>query len=136
MSPHDPILRIRVSTTTDSVEAVFRAWPDLCALAWPGRGEVYAGTWRPESGPAALAPPIAPALPSYGVRELAEALLEQADFGEWPEKTAKQLEPGLKSLYAAQQRLENALADWRPQEALQAAHALEDALDTMQDALT
>ncbi len=33
------------------------------------------------------------------------------------------------------ERLDAALGDWKPQQALQAAHALEDALDLMQDAL-
>ena len=49
------ILTVRVSAVTYDDGEVFRAWPDLCALAWPGQGEVSGRAWVPHIVSAALA---------------------------------------------------------------------------------
>lgn len=130
-----PLLSIRLSATTPDEAAVFRAWPELCELAWPGLGEIRGGSWEPKTAPAALRPPLGEEPHRFGVRELAEALSEQAHFGSWPEEKQQELAPSLENVEKARQDLDNALADWEPQGAVKAAAALEDALGDMQDLL-
>jgi hypothetical protein len=129
------LLSIRLSAATPDETAVFRAWPELCALAWPGLGEIRNGSWEPGSLAPALKPPVAEEPQRFGVRELAEALSEQAHFGNWPEERREELAPYLGKVEKARQDLDNALADWEPQGAVRASAALEDALGDMRDLL-
>ncbi|MDR3073883.1 MAG: hypothetical protein LBV01_04035 [Deltaproteobacteria bacterium] len=124
------VLTIRLHAGTYDEEDVFRSWPELCALAWPGKGEVTRGGWekRPEP-PAAIA---APEPVRRGVLELAHSLGEEFRFGGWETAVQNRLRAGMDELDRAVLQLETALGDWRPQAADAAAYAIEDALDKLE----
>lgn len=119
---------------TVNEQAVFSAWPILCDLAWPDQGELEGDTWVPKTLSPALAPPISAENTRRGVQELADALLEQAHFGNWPDSLKETLAAGIGRLEKASAELADALGDWQGQQAVKAAAALEDALDDMQQA--
>ncbi len=123
------ILAIRLSAVTYDEAEVFRAWPSLCALAWPGVGEMRGGEWKPAAVSAALAAPVAAQPARRGVVELARALAEEAALGDWPDARKKALENDLNALEKQLGALEKALGDWQPQAAHAASTALEDILD-------
>lgn len=126
------ILSIRLSAVTFNTEDVFRAWPHLCFLAWPGKGDISGGSWKPKAVPATLVPPVAAEPPRYGVRELAHELLEEFRFGEWDAKLKDAAKDGMEALDKACEALDSALADWKPQIANTASDAIEDALDKLE----
>lgn len=129
------ILSIRLSASTYNTDDVFRAWPHLCSLAWPGRGELVGAAWRPSSVSGALAPPIAVNEARFGVLDLVRDLMEEFRFGDWDDETKKLLESGMDDLHAAETALVNALADWQPQSANRATDDIEDALDKLERVL-
>ncbi len=126
------ILSIRLSAVTYDEGEVFRTWPQLCALAWPGKGELSGGVWKLNSIPAALAPPVAAEPVRRGVVELAQALAEEVRFGDWPDARKKALAGGAADLEKRLAALEKALGDWQPQAAHAACAALEDILSEME----
>lgn len=129
------ILTIRLTVATYDESEVFRAWPKLCSLAWPGQGEVANGVWRRTVLPAALQAPQGVPRQQCGVLELAGALADQARFGAWLPAQKEQLRDGLALLAAAGEALETALGDWQAQAAHKASNAMEDTLDDMERVL-
>ena len=127
------VLTVRLSVTTYREEDVFRSWPQLCALAWPGKGKVFQDGWKPD--PAAFAPPVAADPVRHGVMELVHGLLEEACLGDWDKKVRAGLEAGLPGLEKAASKLESALADWQPQAANTATNEIEDSLDSLEEKL-
>ncbi len=127
------ILSIRLSAVTYNEEDVFRAWPGLCALAWPGKGDIYGGAWKP--APDSFTPPVKAEPVSHGVVALAHALLEESRLGDWSDGLKKRLEQELAGLNTAVKQLETALADWQPQAANMASNAIEDRLDSLEEKL-
>ncbi len=125
------ILTIRLSAVTYSEEDVFRAWPRLCDLAWPGKGQVFSDGWKPN--PESFAPPVAADRVRRGVVELANALLEESRLGDWDDTVQNSLRPELASLEKAVRQLETALADWQPQAANLASNSIEDSLDALEE---
>ena len=130
------ILTIRVSAVTYDEGEVFRAWPDLCALAWPGKGEVSGRVWVPAVLPGALAAPLAADPVRRGVVELAQALVEEAQLGPWTDALRQSMRDHVADLEKQLGALEKALGDWQPQAAHAAAGALEDILDEMERTVT
>ncbi len=129
------ILTIRVSAVTFDQSEVFRAWPRLCALSWPGQGEVEDGEWKRIVLPPAIGPSLGAEKPRFGVLELAAALADQARFGDWLSGKKELLRDGLGRLAKAGEDLEAALSDWKPSDAHKASNAMEDALDDMEKLL-
>lgn len=126
------ILTIRLSAVTYNTEEVFRAWPNCCALAWPGKGEASGGVWRPAFVSANLAPPVAADVPRYSVQELVRDLLEEYEFGDWDSTLKSRVAADMDDLRKAFEMLASALADWKPQPANAATDAVEDALDKLE----
>ncbi|MDL2210858.1 formin-like protein 18 [Desulfovibrio sp. OttesenSCG-928-O18] len=124
------VLTIRLSAVTYNEEDVFRSWPNLCALAWPGKGDLAGGGWRPKAG--AFAPPVAAEPVRRGVLELAHDLSEEFTFGDWDAELKDRAGNGMADLKKAVADLEKALADWQPQAANAASNDMEDALDKLQ----
>ena len=129
------ILTIRLTALTHNEAEVFSTWPKMCALAWPGQGEIVNGSWRRSVVPVALQPPQGVETRKSGVVELADALADQERFGAWLPDQKELLHEALTRLAAARKELEAALADWKPQEAHKASIAMEDALDDMERVL-
>ena len=102
------VLQIRVSASTPFPEEVQRQWPRLSALAWP-QGE-----------------PQSPSVPA-----LARALYDQYRFG-GADPIWKTLADSLATMHQAHRELDDALAEWQPQEANQASDRLEDSLNEME----
>lgn len=127
------ILAIRLSAVTYNEEDVFRSWPQLCALAWPGKGKMCGTTWQP--APDFFPPPVHAEPVSRGVVALAHTLLEESRFGGWDTALKSRLERDLAGLQTAVEQLETALADWQPQAANRASDALEDRLDSLEEKL-
>lgn len=125
------VLTVRVSVTTYNEEDVFRSWPNLCALAWPGKGEVYRDGWKPK--PVTFPPPVAADPVRHGVVELVRGLLEEFRLGDWGKDVKARLEAGLGDLEKALAALESALADWQPQAANTATNIIEDCLDALEE---
>ena len=114
------ILFIRVSADSYDEEAVPRAWPRLCALAWPNEGDRFAPQARQEE--AGKSPRR-----ERGVLALVDTLVEQARFADagepaLPEKMAQRLEH-------LRERLDAALGDRDVPTAHGLTNELEDALD-------
>ncbi len=126
------ILTIRVSAVTHDEAEVFRTWPRLCALAWPGQGEAAGGAWKPHCPPAVLAAPVAAEPWRRGVMELSRALCDEARFGDWPEDLRQRMDAGIAGLEKRADALEAALADWQPKAAHAASTAMEDILDELE----
>lgn len=124
------ILTIRLSAVTYNEEDVFRAWPALCALAWPGQGDRASVGWRPK--PTLFAPPGAPEAKRRGVQDLARDFLEEFHFGDMEDGMKARLKSGTAELEKAIASLEKNLEDWQPQAANTASNAVEDALDTLE----
>ena len=127
------VLTIRLSAVTYNEEDVFRSWPHLCGLAWPGKGQIFSDGWKPD--PASFAPPVTAESVRRGVAELAAGLLEESRLGDWDKAVKSSLQPGLADLEKAVRQLETALADWQPQAANTASNALEDCLDALEEKL-
>ena len=126
------ILTIRLSAVTFAEDDVAKTWPKLCLLAWPGQGEMRSGAWVRTLLPPKLAASVAVPRTAYGVRELAEALLEESRFGNWSVVTAQSLSEFLPNIEKSIAALETALGDWQPGAAIAASDALEDALDALE----
>ncbi len=101
------ILTVRLSVTTYREEDVFRAWPHVCALAWPGKGEIVQGGWR--MNPETFAPPVQAVPVRRGVVELVQSILEESRLGGWDTNLAKRLKTTLDDLEKSAARLEAAL---------------------------
>lgn len=127
------VLTIRLSAVTYNEEDVFRSWPDLCALAWPDKGEVTAAGWRPKPG--GFAPLVAAEPVRRGVLELAHDLYEEFEFGDWNFELKDKVRDGMDDLQKAGASLEKALENWQPQAANAASDGIEDALDKLQRVL-
>ncbi|CAK7037009.1 MAG: hypothetical protein DELT_00609 [Desulfovibrio sp.] len=127
------VLSIRLSAVTYNEEDVFRAWPGLCALAWPGAGEVANGVWKPQAK--AFAAPVPAAPVRRGVVELAHALVEEFTLGDMAAAVKEKLRDKMAELQNAAAKLETALGDWKPQDANTATNAIEDALDKLERSL-
>lgn len=125
------ILSIRLSAVTYDEDAVSRAWPRLCALAWPNRTGAMDGKARPL--PAAFAPPLTADPVRRGVVELVQALQEAFRFGDWDAGLQQRLEAGMGDLGKAATALAKALEDWQPQAANTASNAMEDSLDFLEE---
>ena len=126
------ILTIRLSAVTYNTDEVFHAWPYLCALAWPGKGELIGGAWRPAAVSKKLGPPVEAETPGFSVQDLAHNLMEEFQFGDWEPDVKQEIEDGMQELQHAVASLEKALEDWQPQAANTATDALEDALDKLE----
>ena len=127
------VLTIRLSAVTYREEDVFRTWPHLCDLAWPGKGQIFSSGWKPNPG--VFAPPVAADPVRRGVVELANALLEESRLGDWVNAAKNSLQSELADLEKALRQLETALADWQPQVANSASNAVEDSLDALEEKL-
>jgi len=108
-------LQIRVSAATYDPAEVEKAWPKLCKIAWPPSG-------TPESG-------------EIGVLRLADALYDQARFGDLPAETKEKLAPGAEKAAALKERLEQALGDRDPKTADALSYQIEDALKELEKAV-
>jgi hypothetical protein len=108
------VLQIRVTAQTWDEREVLRAWPNLCALAWP----------EPRVGADAPGPP-------HGVLDLVRTLDDERRFGDWKEDVARELGPRIDAAVALAGDLEKALADWQPSQANRLSEELEQALDDM-----
>ncbi len=106
------ILQIRVLAQTYRPRDVERAWPRLCALAWPE--------------------PLARPDEIMGVLELISVLDDQFQFGPLAPEVKADLGPGLRKTTGLKSELESALADRRPSLADSLSYALEEALDAME----
>ena len=127
------VLTIRLTASTYNEEEAWRSWPNLCALAWPGRGQVYSGGWKPN--PASFPSPVQADPVRYGVVELTRALVEEFHLGGWDKDRKNLLRDGLKILEKHLAALDDALADWQPQAANKASDAIEDGLDSLEHLL-
>ncbi|SBV94502.1 conserved hypothetical protein [uncultured delta proteobacterium] len=127
------VLTVRLSVTTYNEEDVFRSWPRLCALAWPGKGQVFQDGWKPN--PEVFAPPVKAEPVRRGVMELAQGLLEESRLGDWDKDVKSKLAAGLRELEKNAATLEAALADWQPQAANTATNQIEDTLDSLEEKL-
>lgn len=128
------ILTVRLSAVTYNDEDVFRTWPALCALAWPGQGETRSGVWRP-SAPS-FGGPVPPEKKTRGVPDLVRDLLEEARFGNWEAGLQDRLKQELADLGTVLAALDKALEDWQPQAANKATDSLEDILDKLEKIVT
>jgi len=106
------ILQIRVIAQTYGVEDVETRWPGLSALAF---------------GPTSPVP-----RDQRGVLPLAETIRQVVEFATLGKALSEKLAPALPPVVAAQERLETALADWKPGEANKASIELEEALDALE----
>lgn len=127
------VLTVRLSVTTYSEEDVFRSWPHLCALAWPGKGRIFQDGWKPDHE--VFAPPVKAEPVRRGVMELVQGLLEEFRLGDWDKNSKNSLAAGLRELEKKSAKLETALADWQPQAANTATNELEDTLDSLEETL-
>lgn len=127
------VLSVRLSASTYNEEDVFRSWPGLCALAWPGKGVVDGGVWKPN--PEVFAPPVDAVPQRHGVNELVHALSDEFLFADWRDDIREKMREGMENLRRAAENLESALADWKPREANAATDAIEDALDNLEKKL-
>lgn len=107
------VLQIRVSAHTYDPEDVYRQWPRLSAMSW---------------GPQKFA-----VNKPLGVRELLATLNDLWKFGnEWSSPSREAVGQALPSLLELDGRLENALADRRPDHADALSYEIEDALDNLE----
>jgi hypothetical protein len=106
------VLQIRVIAQTYRVEDVETRWPGLFALAF---------------GPTSPLP-----YDQRGVLPLVENVRQVIEFATLGKELSEKLAPALPPVVAAQQRLETALADWKPGEANKASIDLEEALDALE----
>jgi len=106
------VLQIRLIAQTYRVEDVEARWPGLFALAF---------------GPTSPLP-----YDQRGVLPLAENIRQVIEFATLGKALSEKLAPGLAPVAAAQERLDAALADWKPGEANKASTDLEDALDALE----
>lgn len=127
------VLSIRLSAVTYNEEDVFHSWPGLCALAWPGKGDISGGVWKPKAK--AFAAPVAAEPVRHGVVDLVHALSEEFEFGDWDKDIKNRLQDGVADLQKAAAKLDSALEDWKPQEANAATDDIEDALDILERTL-
>ena len=127
------VLSIRLSAVTYNEEDVFRSWPGLCALAWPGKGDIAGGAWKPKAK--TFAAPVAAEPTSHGVLDLAHSLSEEFQFGDWEDAVKEKLGDGMSALQKAATKLDSALEDWKPQDANAATNDIEDALDKLEGTL-
>lgn len=127
------VLTVRLHAVTYNEEDVFRAWPELCALAWPTKGELSGDRWRPRHE--VFAAPVAAVPQRYGVADLVRDLLEEYEFGDWDSELQARLREGIAALRTAGESLDRALENWQPQAANAATNDIEDALDRLQKEL-
>lgn len=127
------VLAVRLSAVTYNEEDVFRFWPGLCALAWPGQGEVTGKVWKPKA--VVFAAPVAAEPVRRGVLDLVHHLGEEFRFGDWTENVRKTMRDDMAALQNAAASLDAALEDWKPREANAATDAIEDALDKLESLL-
>jgi hypothetical protein len=113
------LLQVRVSVFTYRPADVLKTWPKLSALAWPPE-EMPRGEMRHDA--------------AVGVVELAELIASEVRYGKLDPAVKEALRPGLARVDKARAGLEEALAAWKPQEANQAAEALEEALSELEKA--
>ncbi len=106
------LLQVRVSVSTYRPEDVEKAWPNLCALAWP--------TLAPDEE-----------LTGRGVLELVGTLENKIRFGVDDQALKDSLSPGMQSAVDLKTRLEQHLADWQPSEANTLTTELESTLDEL-----
>ncbi|MBF0482391.1 MAG: formin-like protein 18 [Desulfovibrionaceae bacterium] len=106
------VLQIRVIAQTHRVEDAQARWPGLFALAF---------------GPTTPVP-----YDERGVSPLVENIRQVIEFATLGKALSETMKPALPPVVAASERLEAALADWKPGEANKAAIALEDALDALE----
>ncbi len=128
------LLNIRVMAQTYNEEDVAKAWPRLCALAWP--------QWSTKLGLKDLGIKTSVSVESslgarpHGVVELASALPDLLKFGDLPKNVAEVLQAPVKEVAGINHALAVALGDWRTKEALELATALEEALDKAEQSIT
>lgn len=108
------ILQIRVSAWTYDEDDVPRAWPRICAAVWPEQEK-----WAPVGG-------------RHGVMELAAALPDVVRFGAWPDELKTRTADAVRAVEKVRTGLEQALADWKPEEANRFSDALEEALTALE----
>lgn len=111
------VLQIRVTAWTYDEDEVTRTWPRLTALVWPESEK-----WSPPGQ-------------RHGVMDLAKALPDAARFGDWPEAVRHALRDGVEETTLLAEKLEAALADWRPSEANALSDRLEEALTALENAI-
>ena len=127
------VLTVRVSVTTYREEDVFRSWPHVCDLAWPGKGQIYQDGWKPN--PVVFASPVSVDAERRGVVELVRGVLEESRLGDWNAATVAQVDDEVKKLAVILSRLDRALGDWQPQIANTATNEIEDCLDSLEEKL-
>jgi len=127
------VLTVRVSVTTYREEDVFRSWPHVCDLAWPGKGQVYQDGWKPN--PAMFASPVFAGVERRGVVELAQGMLEEFRLGGWNAATIARVKDEITRLAALMTGLDQALGDWQPQTANTVTNKIEDCLDSLEEKL-
>ncbi len=108
------ILQIRVSAWTYDEDEVLRAWPRLCAAVWP---EV--DKWAPVGS-------------KHGVMELAASLPDVVRFGSWSDDLKSRTSDAVRNVETYKEQLEQALADWKPEEANRLSDRLEEALTALE----
>ena len=108
------ILQIRVSAWTYNEDDVPRVWPRLCSAVWPQLDK-----WAPVGG-------------KRGVMELAAALPDVVRFGGWPEELKTRIADAVQAVEKNRTGLEQALADWKPEEANRYSDTLEEALTALE----
>ncbi len=120
------ILFIRVSAETYDEKDLPKAWPKLCALAWPDT-ETGASSKK-------LLPALTPDA-KRGVLQLVDALVEHIRFGLMPESMRKALQESAASLESLRADLDEALGDRDVPKASGLAGRIEDALDAAEQFL-
>lgn len=113
------VLQIRVMARTFDPRDVERRWPRLHVLAWP-EAEMPRGDMRHDA--------------AVGVLELVELLGNVLRFGPLDKAVREALSPGLAVAEGLKERLESALADWKPSAANALSDDLEEALDRLESA--
>lgn len=108
------ILQIRVMAYTYDETEVVRAWPKLCALAFPDTYPAPAEHTR------------------KGVGELVDSLTDQIRFDMVDESVKNLLKTGTQAVHALKQQMDQALADWNPREANRLSDDIEQALDELE----
>ena len=127
------ILSVRVSAATYNEDDVFRTWPRLCSLAWPGKGRIWPDGWKLD--PVSFASPVASDPVRRGAVELVQGILEEFRLGDWDAAITAQVQDEMKNLAVSMGKLDQALGDWQPQAANAVTNEIEDSLDSLEEKL-
>ena len=118
------LLFIRVSAVTYDEQAMYKAWPNLCALGW-GEGSSPLTQYAPT-------PTVLATVKQRGVVELATVLCDLLQFGDIPDTITSALGDLPHKCKAELGALEEALGNRDVAVAHNVTNALEDTLDNME----